>query len=77
MSSLSSSLVGFHHRLQDFHLFLDYPSQLSSSDIVGFTDLSGTLEPRKVADMLGRLYKQFDALAHKHDVFKVETIGTL
>jgi class 3 adenylate cyclase len=45
------------------------------SDIVGFTDLSATLQPRKVADMLNRLYQKFDALSHKHDIFKVETIG--
>jgi serine/threonine protein kinase len=41
------------------------------SDIVGFTDISSTLEPRKVANMLDRLYTVFDELSHKHDVFKV------
>jgi serine/threonine protein kinase len=41
------------------------------SDIVGFTDISSTLEPRKVANMLDRLYTVFDALSGKHDVFKV------
>ncbi|CAB9505497.1 activated protein kinase catalytic subunit alpha-1 [Seminavis robusta] len=45
------------------------------SDIVGFTNLSATLEPRKVAQMLDRLYTKLDALTHKHDIFKVETIG--
>ena len=45
------------------------------SDIVGFTNISGTLPPRKVADMLDRLYQKFDALTEKHDIFKVETIG--
>jgi serine/threonine protein kinase len=44
------------------------------SDIVGFTDISSTLEPRKVANMLDRLYTVFDALSHKHDVFKVRTV---
>jgi hypothetical protein len=29
----------------------------------------------KVWDMLDRLYVAFDALANKHEVFKVETIG--
>ena len=47
------------------------------SDIVGFTDISGSLEARKVANMLGRLYDKLDALSNKHDIFKVETIGTL
>ncbi|CAB9506309.1 activated protein kinase catalytic subunit alpha-1 [Seminavis robusta] len=45
------------------------------SDIVGFTDISGQLEPRKVAKMLGRLYNKLDKVAEKHEVFKVETIG--
>jgi class 3 adenylate cyclase len=45
------------------------------SDIVGFTKLASSLSPMKVADMLDRLYHKFDDLSHKHDVFKVETIG--
>jgi len=45
------------------------------SDIVGFTDIAATLEPRKVSCMLDRLYTKFDALSSAHGVFKVETIG--
>eukprot|EP00529_Nitzschia_sp_RCC80_P008017 CAMPEP_0113500784 /NCGR_PEP_ID=MMETSP0014_2-20120614/32547_1 /TAXON_ID=2857 /ORGANISM="Nitzschia sp." /LENGTH=1271 /DNA_ID=CAMNT_0000395211 /DNA_START=158 /DNA_END=3973 /DNA_ORIENTATION=+ /assembly_acc=CAM_ASM_000159 len=45
------------------------------SDIVGFTTLSSTMEPRKVADLLDRLYTQFDQLSQKYDCYKVETIG--
>eukprot|EP00547_Thalassionema_nitzschioides_P009863 CAMPEP_0194225370 /NCGR_PEP_ID=MMETSP0156-20130528/39458_1 /TAXON_ID=33649 /ORGANISM="Thalassionema nitzschioides, Strain L26-B" /LENGTH=1223 /DNA_ID=CAMNT_0038957291 /DNA_START=131 /DNA_END=3802 /DNA_ORIENTATION=+ len=45
------------------------------SDIVGFTNMSSTLSPMKVSDMLDRLYNAFDNLSQKHDVFKVETIG--
>lgn len=41
------------------------------SDIVGFTDISSTLEPRKVAQMLDRLYTAFDNLSQQHDIFKV------
>jgi class 3 adenylate cyclase len=44
-------------------------------DIVGFTNISSMLPPRKIADLLDRLYTKFDALSQKHDVFKVETIG--
>ena len=45
------------------------------SDIVGFTNISSSLSPLKVSDMLDRLYEKFDALSRKHEVFKVETIG--
>jgi len=45
------------------------------SDIVGFTDISSSLTPIKVSDMLDRLYNRFDELSQVHDVFKVETIG--
>jgi len=45
------------------------------SDIVGFTDISSTIEPRKISHMLDRLYTKFDALSREHGVFKVETIG--
>lgn len=45
------------------------------SDIVKFTDISSTLDPHKVANMLDRLYRKFDELSTKHDCYKVETIG--
>lgn len=45
------------------------------SDIVHFTDISRSLSPEKVCDMLDRLYMSFDECARKHSVFKVETIG--
>jgi class 3 adenylate cyclase len=45
------------------------------SDIIRFTDISRALSPVKVCNMLDRLYVAFDALAGKHEVFKVETIG--
>lgn len=45
------------------------------SDIVGFTNISSSLTPSEVSDLLDRLYVQFDELAGKHGVFKLETIG--
>eukprot|EP00977_Amphora_coffeiformis_P024041 scaffold14974_cov195-Amphora_coffeaeformis.AAC.48 len=45
------------------------------SDIVGFTTISSKLDPRKVANLLDRLYHKFDELSEKHDLYKVETIG--
>ena len=42
------------------------------SDIVGFTNISSTLPPIKISDMLDRLYHEFDSLSHEYDVFKVE-----
>ena len=45
------------------------------SDIVGFTNISSSISPLKVCDMLDRMYQKFDALSMEHDVFKVETIG--
>jgi guanylate cyclase len=45
------------------------------SEIIRFTDISRALSGVKVWDMLDRLYVAFDALANKHEVFKVETIG--
>lgn len=45
------------------------------SDIVNFTKYSQSMEPRKVANLLDRLYKAFDELSDLHGVMKVETIG--
>ena len=45
------------------------------SDIVGYTELASTMEPRKVANMLDRLYSKLDSLSSTYDIFKVETIG--
>ena len=45
------------------------------SEIVGYTELGGSMEPHLVMNMRHRLYTKFDVLTEKYDVFKVETIG--
>lgn len=45
------------------------------SDVVNYTHYSQSMEPRKVAQLLDRLYTAFDDLSDVHGVMKVETIG--
>jgi class 3 adenylate cyclase len=46
-----------------------------SCTIIGFTAWSSTREPFKVFQLLETIYGEFDALAKKRRVFKVETVG--
>ena len=45
------------------------------ADIAGFTAWSSVREPSHVFTLLEAIYEQFDAIARKRSVFKVETIG--
>jgi len=45
------------------------------ADIVGFTAWSSTREPKQVFQLLETIYHDFDAIARKRRVFKVETVG--
>ncbi|MCH7573909.1 MAG: adenylate/guanylate cyclase domain-containing protein [Candidatus Marinimicrobia bacterium] len=45
------------------------------ADIVGFTQLSATLSPSKLVEMLDALFTQFDELSEVHELEKIKTIG--
>ncbi|KXS22529.1 adenylyl cyclase [Gonapodya prolifera JEL478] len=45
------------------------------SDIASFTVLSGRTDPRDMIKMLERLWQNYDAIAKKWGVYKIETIG--
>jgi class 3 adenylate cyclase len=45
------------------------------SDICGFTAWSSTREPVQVFVLLQAVYQEFDKIAKKRNVYKVETIG--
>jgi hypothetical protein len=45
------------------------------ADLAGFTKWSSTRQPEQVFQLLEALFKEFDAVAVKRGVFKVETIG--
>jgi len=45
------------------------------ADIVGFTALSGSLQPQALVEMLDDLFSLFDTLARRHRVEKIKTIG--
>ena len=45
------------------------------ANVVNYTDITSKLEPSKAARILERLFRVFDFLCQKYDVFKVETIG--
>lgn len=45
------------------------------SDIVGFTQMSSTLGARQVVEMLNEVFGLLDALAKRHSLEKIKTIG--
>lgn len=45
------------------------------ADVAGFTAWSSTREPSQVFTLLEKLYGEFDIIADRRKVFKVETIG--
>jgi adenylate cyclase len=45
------------------------------ADIVGFTELSSRLSPQELVHRLNEIFSAFDALAEKHGLEKIKTIG--
>jgi len=45
------------------------------ADLVNFTSLSGGMSPKPLVALLDDLFTQFDALARRHQVEKIKTIG--
>ena len=45
------------------------------ADIVGFTRIASRLDPVQIFALLNRLFSAFDALAERHGVEKIKTIG--
>jgi adenylate cyclase len=45
------------------------------ADIVGFTPLTATMEPDAIVKLLNEVFSEFDALAEKHGLEKIKTIG--
>ena len=45
------------------------------ADIVGFTPLSASKSPQDLVRLLDRIFSEFDALAEKHGLEKIKTIG--
>ncbi len=45
------------------------------ADMVGFTHLSARIKPSRLVDVLNTLFGEFDAIAEKHQVEKIKTIG--
>lgn len=45
------------------------------ADIVGFTQLSATISPTQLVELLNEIFSTFDQLAERHDLEKIKTIG--
>jgi class 3 adenylate cyclase len=45
------------------------------SHIVGFTELSSSIRPQDLVAMLNSIFKEFDAIASRHGLEKIKTIG--
>ena len=46
-----------------------------STDIVGFTALSSTMDPMRLAQLLDTLFKAFDGTVEQYNLHKMDTVG--
>mmetsp|Transcript_14277 Transcript_14277/g.31177 ORF Transcript_14277/g.31177 Transcript_14277/m.31177 type:complete len:1108 (+) Transcript_14277:70-3393(+) len=77
MKSLASSFSTNHNRQFGGKPIADLFTECTIlfADIVGFTAWSSTREPSQVFTLLEHIYSQFDEIAGRRRVFKVETVG--
>jgi len=45
------------------------------ADIVGFTKMTASMPPAELVDLLSQIFSRFDALADRHGLEKIKTIG--
>lgn len=70
-SAIAERLKRDHHSLADGFS----EATILFADIVGFTQLSQTISPEELVDMLNEVFSEFDNLAEKHGLEKIKTIG--
>lgn len=69
--SIANRLKAKEHPIADY---FDNASILFI-DIVGFTELSTKIDPKKLVEILGSIFTKFDQLAEKYGLEKIKTIG--
>lgn len=69
----ADAMVGYHEDEPIAEMFSN--TTVMFADIAGFTAWSSEREPSQVFKLLETLYHEFDTIATRLDVFKVETIG--
>ncbi|MCT7982311.1 response regulator [Laspinema sp. A4] len=45
------------------------------ADLVGFTEFAANMSPKKLLELLNKIFSQFDKLAKHHNLEKIKTIG--
>lgn len=61
--------------LSNFHDLSQFSYPVFQADIVGFTAWSSTRDPTDIFRLLETIYSEFDKVAQRRNVYKVETVG--